>query len=95
VRAACAVLACKGNRFEAAEYAKRWDDSTPEVSLSLKAAIAPGTATDSVWAGPLVNQNIANDFLELLRPATIIGQIPNLRTVPFNTKVPSQTGGGR
>jgi len=94
VRAACAKLVCNGNLHEAAEYAKRWDDSTPEVSLYLKAAIAPGTITDATWAGPLVNQNIANDFIELLRPATILGKIPGLRTVPFNTKVPSQTAGG-
>lgn len=95
VRAACAILACNGNKSEAAEYAtRRWADSTPEVGLALKAAVAPGTATDSVWAGPLVNQSIANDFLELLRPATIMGKIPNFRMVPFNTKVPSQTGGG-
>jgi len=94
VRAACAKLVCNGNLHEAAEYAKRWDGSTPEVSLFLKAAIAPGTVTDAAWAGPLVNQNIVNDFLELLRPATILGKIPNLRTVPFNCKVPSQTAGG-
>jgi HK97 family phage major capsid protein len=94
VRMACAQLLCNGNRFEAAEYAKRWDDSTPEVSLALKAAVAPGTATHATWAGPLVNQNIANDFIELLRPATVIGQISGFRNVPFNTKVPSQTAGG-
>lgn len=94
VRAACAKLVCNGNLSEAAEYAKRWDATTPEVSLYLKAAIAPGTATDAAWAGPLVNQNIAADFVELLRPATILGKVPGLRTVPFNTKVPSQTAGG-
>ena len=94
VRHACALLQCHGNRHEAAEYAKRWDDSTPEVALALKAAIAPGTVTDATWAGPLVNQNIANDFIALLRPATILGKIPNLRMVPFNTKVPTQTAGG-
>jgi len=94
VRAACAKLVCNGNLHEAAEYAKRWDASTPEVALYLKAAIAPGTVTDATWAGPLVNPNITSEFLELLRPATILGKIPNLRTVPFNTKVPSQTAGG-
>jgi HK97 family phage major capsid protein/HK97 family phage prohead protease len=94
VRQAMALLVCHGNRHEAAEYAKRWDESTPEVALSLKAAIAPGTTTDATWAGPLVTQTIATDFLELLRPATILGRIPGLRTVPFNCKVPSQTGGG-
>lgn len=95
VRAACAKLVCKGNERDAVAYAEsRWNDSTPEVALYLKAAIAPGTATDATWAGPLVNQNIANEFIELLRPATILGKIPGLRTVPFNTKVPSQTAGG-
>lgn len=94
VRAACAKLVCNGNVHEAAEYAKRWDSSTPEVALYLKAAIAPGTTTDATWAGPLVNQAIAAEFIELLRPATILGKIPGLRTVPFNTKVPAQTAGG-
>ncbi|HEY6361632.1 MAG TPA: phage major capsid protein, partial [Vicinamibacterales bacterium] len=94
VRYTCAMLACKGNYYEAAEYAKRWNDTTPEVALHLKAAVAPGTVTDVTWAGPLVSQTIAADFIELLRPATILGKIPGLRSVPFNTKVPSQTAGG-
>ena len=85
---------CHGNKHDAAEYAKRWDDSTPEVALYLKAAVAAGTTTDATWAAPLVNQNIANDFIALLRPATILGKIPGLRKVPFNTKVPAQTAGG-
>ena len=89
-----ALMACHGNRHEAAEFAKRWDDSTPEVALNLKAAVAPGTTTDATWAGPLVNQTMANEFLELLRPATIIGKIEGLRNVPFNVKVPAQTAGG-
>jgi HK97 family phage major capsid protein len=64
--------------------------------LYLKAAVAPGSTTDPAWAGNLVPavQNIANEFLELLRPATILGKIPNLRRVPFNTSVPVQTAGG-
>lgn len=94
VRQAMALMVCQGNKHEAAEYAKRWDDSTPEVALSLKAAVAAGTTTDATWAGPLVNQNIVNDFLELLRPATILGKIPGLRNVPFNCKIPMQTAGG-
>lgn len=94
VRQAMALLVCRGNRHEAAEYAKRWDDSTPEVALSLKAAVAPGTTTDPTWASPLVNQTMASDFIELLRPATVLGKIPGLRNVPFNCKVPMQTAGG-
>jgi HK97 family phage major capsid protein/HK97 family phage prohead protease len=95
VRAACAQLICKGNVRDAVDYAeKRWGDQTPEVALYLKAAVAAGTTTDATWASPLVNQNISNEFIELLRPATILGKIPGLRQVPFNTKVPTQTAGG-
>ena len=95
IRAACAKLVCKGDLRDAVEYAeRRWNDSTPEVALYLKAAVAPGTVTDATWASPLVNQNISNEFIELLRPATILGKIPGLRNVPFNTKVPTQTAGG-
>jgi HK97 family phage major capsid protein len=94
VRLACAQLVCKGNMSEAAEYAKRWNDSTPEVALALKAAVTPGTTTDPAWAGPLVMPSISSDFLELLRAATILGKIPGLRQTPFNTRVPSQTAGG-
>jgi HK97 family phage major capsid protein/HK97 family phage prohead protease len=74
--------------------AQRWNDSTPEVALALKAAVAAGNTTDAAWAKPLVNPAIASDFLPLLRAATILGQIEGLRKVPFNVSVPSQTGGG-
>jgi len=94
IRKACALMVCQGNKHEAAEYAKRWDDSTPEVALSLKAAVAPGTTTDATWAQPLVNQTMINEFIELLHPATVLGKIPGLREVPFNVKVPMQTAGG-
>jgi HK97 family phage major capsid protein/HK97 family phage prohead protease len=98
VRAACARLMDRSGMLptgvNAISYAEnRWKD-TPEVALYLRAAVAPGTTTDATWAAPLVNQNISNDFIELLRPATILGKIPNLRNVPFNTKVPSQSAGG-
>jgi len=92
-RMTMALAACQGNVMSAAQWASRWDSSTPEVALALKAAVAPGTTTDSVWAAPLVNP-IVTDFLELLRPATVVGKIPNLRDVPFNVKVPTQTAGG-
>lgn len=94
VRAAMAILSTNG-RYEAIEYAKRWERDCPEVGLYLKAAVAPGTSTDPLWAGPLaVIQNVPGEFIELLRPATILGKIPNLRRIPFNAQVPVQTAGG-
>jgi len=93
-RYAMALGRSKGNLMQAAEIAKGWHDSTPEVETILKAAVAAGTTTDTNWAKPLVEyQNMASEFAELLRPATIIGRIPGLRRVPFNIKIPRQTGG--
>jgi HK97 family phage major capsid protein len=36
---------------------------------------------------------MAAEFVDLLRPLTIIGRIPGLRNVPFKVKIPRQTGG--
>jgi HK97 family phage major capsid protein/HK97 family phage prohead protease len=60
-----------------------------------KAAVDIGTSRDTDWAAPLVNyQNLVNEFLEYLRPMTIIDQMaPSMRRVPFNVRVPRQTGG--
>lgn len=76
--------------------AKQYYKDTPEVALYLRAAVDAGDTTTSGWASQLVPaaQNMANEFLELLRPATILGRIPGLRQVPFNIAVPLQTGGG-
>lgn len=93
-RYAMALARSKGNLMQAAEIAKGWADSTPEVETVLKAAVAAGTTTDTAWAKPLVEyQNMTSEFAELLRPATIIGRIPGLRRVPFEIKIPRQTGG--
>ncbi len=89
-----ALAFAKGNNAEAQMYAKQWDDSTPEVTLALKSAIAAGTTQDSGWAGPLVyNQNLASEFLEFLRPQTILGKLTGLHQVPFNIRFATQTAG--
>ncbi len=61
----------------------------------VKAAVAVGTTTSATWAGPLVQyQEMAEEFIEFLRPQTIVGQIDGLRRVPFNIRMPRQTTGG-
>ncbi|WP_244206434.1 phage major capsid protein [Caballeronia pedi] len=93
-RYAIALMRSKGNVMQAVEVAKEWKDSTPEVELVLKAAVQAGTTTDPAWAKPLVEyQSMASEFIELLRPATIIGRIEHFRRVPFNIKVPGQVTG--
>lgn len=93
-RYAMALATSKGNLLQAAETAKSWSGSTPEVERVLKAAVAAGTTTDATWAAPLVDyRTMAGEFIELLRPATILGQMAGFRSVPFNVRIPRQTGG--
>lgn len=73
------------------DIAKRWTD-TPEVEMILRAAVTPGSTTDSTFAEPLVQLNtMTGDFIELLRAKEIIGRIQGFDRVPFNIKVPRGT----
>jgi HK97 family phage major capsid protein/HK97 family phage prohead protease len=95
-RFAMSLMIAKGNLMLAERIAMsndRWRAETPEVETVLRAAVASGTTTDPTWAGPLVvYQNLQSEFIEYLRPLTIIGRIPGLRRVPFKVKIPRQTG---
>lgn len=62
--------------------------------LRLKAAVSAGTTTDTTWAAPLVYANtFMGDFIEFLRPRTLVGQA-QFRKVPFNVRILGQTSGG-
>lgn len=95
-----ALAAAKGVRSEALSIAKSKYPEDTKLHHVLKAAVDAGTTTDPAWAGSLVEyQDFANDFVDFLRPQTIIGQfgvgnIPSLRDVPFNVRIPVQTSGG-
>lgn len=80
-------------------------DNTPEVlsvlehsddipNMMAKTAVGAGTTTDATWASPLIYyQVMAQEYVNILRPATIIGRIPGLRMVPFNIQIPVGTAG--
>ena len=90
---AMALARSKGNLMQAAEIAKGFKD-TPEVETVLKAAVAAGTTTDADWARPLVEyQTMAGEFVELLRPETILGKLDGFRRVPFNVRLVGQSAG--
>nr|WP_176024873.1 phage major capsid protein [Brucella pseudintermedia] len=94
------LAAAKGDPLRAVEIAKTHYPEQTRIHNVLKAAVAAGTTTDPTWAGALVDyQNFAGDFIEFLRPSTVIGKfgtgnIPSLFNVPFNVKIPAQTSGG-
>jgi HK97 family phage major capsid protein/HK97 family phage prohead protease len=92
-----AKIAGKNSTSDAIRFVesnKQWMDQTPEVIEMLKAVVNPGTIAEPAWAAPLAVQQPFNDFLEILRPETLLGKIPGLRQVPFNISMPVQTGGG-
>jgi HK97 family phage major capsid protein/HK97 family phage prohead protease len=95
VGAKTAAYLSKG-QFTPLEFVRarpHWQSETPEVEAVLKAAVSPGTTTDSTWASPLVEyQMLASEFVDYLHPKTIIGRINGLRRVPFKVKFPRQTG---
>lgn len=101
-RLAKAKALSRQHQMPAAELARKlWPDDQ-RIALTLeKAAVAAGTTLDSSWAKPLVPEeaSIYADFAEFLRPATILGKfgqgsVPDLRRVPFRTRLLGQTSGG-
>lgn len=108
-RYAQCVGASKGNLMVAEQLARKHFRDMPylgdvfkiattgnlgEAMMHAKAAVAAGTTSDATWAAPLVQQTeAAAEFVEFLRPMTLLGRIPGIRRVPFNIKFPRQTAG--
>jgi len=112
-RYAMCQLATKGNAEQAFRLAERHYPQNERIVKALKfqaeggkfehimkATVEAGTTLDATWAAPLVDyQNFAGDFVEFLRPQTIIGQfgqsgVPDLNRIPFNVRIAGQTSGG-
>jgi len=96
-RYAMALMMGKGSRSEALSIAKsneRWVKESPQLIDILKTAVDAGTTTDATWAGNLVfYQNMTSEFIDLLRPMTVLGRLAGFRRVPFNISIPRQTAG--
>lgn len=93
-RYVASLAVSKGNIMQAERIAENMYKDTPEVAQVLKAAVAAGTTSDTTWAGPLVQyQDMVSEFIELLRPQTILGRMTGVRRVPFNIRIPRQTAG--
>jgi HK97 family phage major capsid protein/HK97 family phage prohead protease len=88
----------KEGRFMAPEdiyrSEKRWMDSAPEVHLAIKTAVNANDSTTAAAASEWAYaQNIASEFIEYLRPRTLLGRISGWRRVPFNVRVGGMDGG--
>jgi len=85
----------KGVFIDAVELAKQEFPDYPRIQEYIKAAIPAGTTTHTAFAGPLVDPtNLTSEFIDFLRPGTILGKITGFTMVPFNVRVIAQTTGG-
>lgn len=108
-RYAMCLMKAKGNHETAFKLAEKHFPKTESVVKTLKAqaeganlaemfqikaTVPAGTTTDTTWAAPLAYANtFGGDFIEFLRPRTLIGQAA-FRAVPFNVRIAGQTSGG-
>jgi HK97 family phage major capsid protein/HK97 family phage prohead protease len=92
-RAVICKLVAHKEHANAAELARQHYPDTPEVEMYLKAAVAAGTTTASTWATELIYaSNLPGSFIEYLWGRTVLSRIPGFTNVPFNVRIPRQTG---
>jgi HK97 family phage major capsid protein/HK97 family phage prohead protease len=82
----------------AEDIAKQVYPNHEDLHMTLKTDIPAANVATSLWAGALVGSEgkIFADFVEYLRPLTIIGQfgsggVPSFRNVPFRTPLITQS----
>lgn len=108
-RYAMCLLAAKGNHEMAFRLAEKHFSATESIvrtlkaqaqgynigqMLQMKATVAAGDTQNATWAAPLVDaQTFMGDFIEFLKPRTLIGQA-QFRPIPFNVRITGQNGGG-
>jgi len=98
-RYAMAVAAGRGSYSDTLAYAKRFEGQTPEVAAYVKHVFGKaveGTTTENspAWGHQLVYaNNLASEFIDLLKARTVMDRLAGLRRVPFNVRMVSQTDG--
>lgn len=97
-RFAMAMYRANGNHMAAADIVRQtpaWkDQQNALLTLCQKTAIPAADTTTSGWASQLAYAaDLASEFIEFLRPRTIIGQITSWRSIPFNVRMGSLTSG--
>ena len=93
-RLAIALASTRKDAMLARDLAEaRWGVASP-VAQILRSAVASGSIGDPVWAGALAPyQVIASEFIEALRPQTILGRMAGMRRLPLNVRVLRATAG--
>jgi HK97 family phage major capsid protein len=63
-------------------------------AMIIRSAVAAGSTTNSTWASALAEYRIAaSEFIEALRPLTLLGRMSGFRRAPLRVKIPRATAG--
>jgi hypothetical protein len=82
-----------GGDFGSRYVKKELDLVNPESRSFLegRALSAPATTGNATWAAPLVGVEVLVDgFLAVTHSASLLGRIPGIRRIPFQTRVPTE-----
>ncbi len=93
-RVALAIARAKGDLVYAATLAeKKW--GSPSIpAIILRSAVSAGSTSDTTWASSLAEYRVAaSEFIEALRPLTLLGRMTGMRHAPMNVKIPRATSG--
>lgn len=76
-------------------YVKRDMELTQAgAELASKALTPPATTTSAAYAGALVGVDLlAQGFVAQVFSASLLGRLPNVRKLPFQVRIPSETAG--
>nr|WP_151706781.1 phage major capsid protein [Acinetobacter sp. TUM15064] len=91
---AAQVEAKKGNYVSPLDMAKQLGFNQEVQDLVEKATV--GSTSDPNFAAALVQENrLVGEFVNMLQAATIFDKLKGMRSVPFNTTIPSKTKRGK
>ncbi|WP_427927590.1 phage major capsid protein [Acinetobacter guillouiae] len=76
--------------ISASDLLKSWN--VPQHIIDVAKAV-PGTTTSPDYQSLVTLQNLTSEFVDILRPQTIIGKMKGFRNVPFNISIPTKTQG--
>ncbi|MGQ7243700.1 phage major capsid protein [Salinicola sp. V024] len=80
----------QGNLSNAERIAKSCGDV--RVYNAIAKAADAGTTTSTNYSALVEYQTLESEFVELLRPATVLGAVNSWRSIPFNVRIAGQTG---
>jgi len=82
------------------DIARRRYPDQPRIQMLIKEAVGAGSTMDGGASGPgfaeplVYATNLVSEFVDFLRPMTIVGKLQGMTRVPFNVRITGQSTGG-